>query len=99
MSSCCEAVSNHSPLTWRRSVREILAWVLPSAGMLLMPKCPACLAAYVTLWTGVGLSLATAIYLRWALLLLCLAALLLLILERLNPIAVISRYSNTKSKP
>jgi hypothetical protein len=33
-----------------------------------MPKCPVCLAAYVTLWTGLGLSFAQATYLRWSLL-------------------------------
>jgi hypothetical protein len=35
-----------------------------------MPKCPACLAAYVALWTGLGLSIAAATYLQWSLLLL-----------------------------
>jgi hypothetical protein len=47
-----------------------------------MPKCPICLAAYVTLWTGLGLSLAAAAHLRWSLLLLSGALLLYLTLRR-----------------
>jgi len=40
-----------------------------------MPKCPICLAAYVALWTGLGLSFAAATYFRWSLL--CLSGVLL----------------------
>ena len=65
--------------------------------MVLMPKCPACLAAYVTLWTGVGLSLATATYLRWGLLLLCIGALLLLFVERLERGGTIFRHFNKET--
>jgi hypothetical protein len=72
MSACCDAA------TRAKCVTKILAWVVPGAGLMLVPKCPACLAAYVTLWTGIGVSLATATYLRWALLLLCGATLLFL---------------------
>jgi len=43
----------------------------------------------VTLWTGLGLSLATATYLRWVLLFLCVASLLFLIVERLDRIRAI----------
>jgi len=46
----------------------------------------------VTLWTGLGLSLATATYLRWVLLLLCVASLLFLIVERLDRIGAIFSY-------
>jgi len=35
---------------------------------VFMPKCPVCLAAYVALWTGLGLSFGAATYVRWLLL-------------------------------
>ena len=83
---------------------RFLAWVLPSAILVLGPKCPACLAVHVTLWTGLGLSLSTATYLRWVLLFLCVASLLFLILDRLNRIGAIfsdfqkgTEQCNTKS--
>jgi hypothetical protein len=38
----------------------------------------------VTLWTGLGLSLSTATYLRWVLLFLCVASMLFLIVARLD---------------
>jgi hypothetical protein len=84
MSDCCDAATNGRATTWARSVREIVAWVLPSAILVLVPKCPACLAAHVTLWTGLGLSFSTATYLRWLLLLLCIASLLFLVVNRLS---------------
>ena len=89
MSACCDAASDRKTPTWVRGVREIFAWVLPSAILVLVPKCPACLAAHVTLWTGLGLSLFTATYLRWVLLFLCVASLLFMIVERLDRIRAI----------
>ena len=105
MSACCDATSDElaesasdrrTP-TWVRRVREILAWVLPSAILVLVPKCPACLAAHVTLWTGLGLSLSTAAYLRWVLLFVCVAALLFLIVKRLDRIGAIFSTSKRRS--
>ncbi len=49
---------------------------------VLMPKCPVCLAAYVALWTGLGLSFATAQYVRSSLLLLSATAMLYLVFRR-----------------
>jgi hypothetical protein len=50
------------------------------------------LAAHVTLWTGLGLSLSTSTYLRWVLLFLCVASLLFLIVERLDRMVAIFSY-------
>ena len=83
MRACCDAASDRDTATWMRRVRDVSAWVLPSVGLVLLPKCPACLAAYVALWTGLGLSLTLAFYLRWGLLFLCVTALLLLVMRRL----------------
>lgn len=92
MRACCNTVSARSPATWVRRVKEVATWVVPSAGLVLMPKCPACLAAYVALGTGLGVSFSTATYLRWLLLLLCVASLLFLVAQRLERSGVIFNY-------
>ena len=74
---CCQ-----KPSRWRRSGR-IVGWIVPSATLILMPKCPACLVMYVALFSGVGISVASAAGLRTSLLILCVAALLGLALRRL----------------
>src|SRR5258708_23957347 len=84
MSACCDAAGDPKTPTWVRRVREAFAWVLPSAILVLVPKCPACLAAHLMLWTGLGLSLSSATYLRGTLLCLCILALFFVIVQRLD---------------
>jgi hypothetical protein len=84
MSACCNAARIRKTPSRARKLRETLAWILPGALLVFAPKCPACLAAYVALWTVLGLSMAMATHLRWAMLIVGVASLLFLVLERLN---------------
>ncbi len=54
---------------------EIAGWVIPTATLALLPKCPACLVGYVAIATGMGISMTAATYLRFGLIVLCIGAL------------------------
>jgi len=57
---------------------EVAEWIVPSAILALIPKCPVCLAAYIALWTGLGLSVAAAANLRVLLMIVCVISLVFL---------------------
>ena len=99
MSDCCDAAGDRESSTWVRRVRAVFAWAAPSAILVFMPKCPACLAAHVTLWTGLSLSLSTATHLRWVLLLSCVASLLFLIVVHLDRIGASFSHFKKETAP
>jgi hypothetical protein len=91
MSGCCQAATQKTSTGPKTAsfvgrVREMLAWAVPSVILLLVPKCPVCLAAHVALWTGLGLSLSTATWLRWGMLFVCVGSLIFLVVRRLHGI-------------
>lgn len=82
---CCSsssATASDSPAPHDKHTRslghrtlEIAGWLIPGTLLAFFPKCPLCIAGYVALATGLGLSLTVAAYLRWALLAACLGSL------------------------
>ena len=84
---CCKVATGvrdnaRPPASRLRRGGELAGWIVPSATLALLPKCPACVAAYIALFSGVGISVSTATYLRTSLLVLCVTALLFVSLKR-----------------
>lgn len=67
-----------------RAIRA-LRWLAPGVGLALIPKCPACLAAYLALGTGMAVSLQAAEALRITLFIICGGTLAVLIFRKVRP--------------
>jgi hypothetical protein len=74
-------VMKANPTSFIRCVVDFSGWLVPGAIVALIPKCPVCLAAYIALWTGIGMSISAAIHLRASLVALCAGWLLFLVVR------------------
>jgi len=73
--ACCGRKAAAPPRSfWKRASGGALSGAL----LVLTPKCPMCIVAYVAVATGMGISVSTAVYLREGLTVLCSASLVLL---------------------
>jgi hypothetical protein len=82
--ACDKVRAAHSgPRSVRRWFR-LAEWTFPGAILLLLPKCPLCIAAYVAVVTGVGISATTAALLKEVLVIVCVTSLAYLVLRSCN---------------
>ena len=68
----------------QRGARGVLAILLPGVAWLAMPKCPLCIAGYLALFTGVGVSAGFAAGLRALVISVTLAAVFLFAIRRFH---------------
>ncbi len=93
---CCRTATreqNNDPQPasrWRHG-GEIASWIIPSATLLFMPKCPLCVAAYLAvIGGGVSISMAGASTLRASLLTLSIVTLLCMAFRRFYRHTIVS---------
>ena len=86
MRGCCDEPAPAGPPDRPAARRYLTAsrWMIPGVILALLPKCPMCLAAYVALASGFGISIPAATHLRTALLILCTASLLYIAARQLR---------------
>jgi len=79
---CCEVGAKRR--TWAQKCRDVAGLAIPGAILALIPKCPACLAVYIAMGTGFGISMAAATYLRGFLVVCCVASLVFLVARHVH---------------
>jgi len=78
---CCEGTTAPSQ---RPRFLAAAGYVVPAAVMALLPKCPACIVAYLAVGAGIGVTMSTAATLRTMLLILCVASLVFITARRVR---------------
>jgi hypothetical protein len=67
-----------------RHCPEVVSSVLPAVILVLLPKCPVCIAAYIAMVTGIGLSLPVTSHLRTLLVVLCATSLIYFVVRQIQ---------------
>lgn len=67
-----------------RHCPQVARSVLPAVILVLLPKCPVCIAAYIAMVTGIGLSLPVAAHLRTLLVVLCATSLIYFVARQIH---------------
>ncbi len=64
--------------TFAQHFLRIVSPIASAIALVLLPKCPVCVAAYLMMATGISISVAAAVSLRVFLVVLCVSSLILL---------------------
>ena len=72
------------PSSARRRGFKFVRFSLPTLILVLLPKCPACFAAYVALGTGISVSVAAVSLLRNLLIVICIASIVWIVASALR---------------
>lgn len=80
---CQPIACSPGKMTRTRRIATLAGYLLPSALLVFIPKCPMCFAAYLAFATGLGISVNTAGYLRMAVICLCFVFLAFAVTPRL----------------
>lgn len=75
---CCVGMGHSSGRTVLRRTKSAAGWGTPALLLVLMPKCPMCVVAYLAMATGVAVSVGEAEWIRLGLVALCAGILTLL---------------------
>ena len=78
--TCCGAQPSRRSIL--QHALQSASWIIPGSLLALMPKCPICLAGYIALGTGLGISASAATHLRTAIITLCIAWLALQVFRK-----------------
>jgi sterol desaturase/sphingolipid hydroxylase (fatty acid hydroxylase superfamily) len=73
-----------APLLIVRHCPDVVSSVVPAVILLLLPKCPVCIAAYIAMVTGIGLSLPVTAHLRILLVILCVTSLIYFVARQIH---------------
>ena len=70
--------------TMFKRIFDSIRCVVPGAVLILLPKCPVCMAAWISVATGFGITVSAAGYLRISMIIVCVATLLYFVVRRLK---------------
>jgi hypothetical protein len=79
---CCEAQPATSRGLAARPWRSAGSCVGSGAMLVLLPKCPVCIAAYLAVWTGAGMAAPIAGHLRFVMMAIFVVSLTFLVVRR-----------------
>jgi hypothetical protein len=83
-----DAGDGKRPIGLFRRAWRCIQWLFPATLLVLMPKCPLCVAAYVALFTGIGISVSAARWIQILMLVLCLTSLAYLVVRKRRRVGV-----------